>query len=59
MFEVTVTKPINVCSKLTTITSNIRRKFMNPIIHEDFGFFETEAIEVDFISLNIKSINSQ
>ena len=54
MFEVTVIKLINVCSKLTTITSNIRRKFMNLITHEDFGFFETEAIEVDFISLNIK-----
>ena len=32
---------------------------MNQVTHHDFGLFETEAIEVDFISLNIKRINSQ
>ena len=32
---------------------------MNQVTHHDFGLFETEAIEVNFISLNIKRINSQ
>ena len=27
---------------------------MNQVTHHDFGLFETEALEVDFISLNIK-----
>lgn len=32
---------------------------MNQVTHHDFGLFETEALEVDFISLNIKRITSQ
>lgn len=32
---------------------------MNRITYHDFGLFETEALEVDFISLNIKRITSQ
>ena len=31
---------------------------MNQVTHHEFGLFETEALEVDFISLNIKRINS-
>ena len=31
---------------------------MNQVTHHDFGLFETEALEVDFISLNIKRITS-
>ena len=31
---------------------------MNQVTHHDFGLFETEALEVDFISLNIKLITS-
>lgn len=26
---------------------------MNKITHEDFGFFQTELLQVDFISFNI------
>ena len=33
--------------------------FMNRITYHDFGLFEAEALEVDFISLNIKRITSQ
>ena len=32
---------------------------MNQVTHHDFGLFETEALEVDFISFNIKRITSQ
>lgn len=32
---------------------------MNRITYYDFGLFETEALEVGFISLNIKQITSQ
>ena len=31
---------------------------MNQVTHHDFGLFKTEALEVDFISLNIKQITS-
>jgi hypothetical protein len=31
---------------------------MNQVTHHDFGLFETEALEVDFISLNINRITS-
>lgn len=31
---------------------------MNQVTHHDFGLFETEAVEVNFISLNIKPITS-
>jgi len=30
---------------------------MNQVTHHDFGLFETETLEVDFISLNINRIN--
>jgi len=32
---------------------------MSQVTHHDFGLFETESIEVDFISINIKRMNSQ
>ena len=32
---------------------------MSRITYHDFGLFETEELEVDFISLNIKRITSQ
>lgn len=31
---------------------------MNQVTHQDFGFFETEVLSVDFISFNIKRITS-